>query len=204
MKTKLLVFSVLPLLGISPAGAATYYVDDATVAGTVIGTITTDGHVGVLGAADITGWNLRITDTAQSLSTVLNSNNSSIAYSQFGTALSATPTSLTFNYSSTAALNTILNFHETTGGGDYVEWASYNGIPGYPIGGYLFIGLSTSDSSYQSASLIRYGSETLATRGPLAVTPLPATWTMMLIGLAGFGVFACRRKNTTELNRAYQ
>ena len=197
MKTKPLVLTLLPMLWFSPASATTYFVDDATVGGTVIGTITTDGHVGVLGAADITGWSLRITDTAQSLSTVLNSNNSSIAYSQFGSALSATPSSLTFNYSGTAALTTILNFHENTGGGDYVEWASYNGIPGYPIGGYLFIGLSTSDSSFQSASLIRYGSETLATRGPLAVTPLPATWTMMLVGLAGFGVFAYRRKNTT-------
>jgi probable HAF family extracellular repeat protein len=32
---------------------------------------------------------------------------------------------------------------------------------------------------------------------PVSATPLPSTWTMMLIGLAGLGVFAHRRKNTT-------
>ena len=35
-----------------------------------------------------------------------------------------------------------------------------------------------------------------------AVTPLPPTWTMMLIGLAGFGVFAHCRKKTTAPNAA--
>jgi hypothetical protein len=36
----------------------------------------------------------------------------------------------------------------------------------------------------------------------VTATPLPATWTMMLIGLAGFGLFAYRRKARPEFMAA--
>ena len=34
---------------------------------------------------------------------------------------------------------------------------------------------------------------------PVSATPLPPTWTMMLIGLAGFGLAAYRRKSKPAL-----
>jgi hypothetical protein len=38
-----------------------------------------------------------------------------------------------------------------------------------------------------------------AAAGGVSATPLPATWTMMLIGLAGFGFVAYRRKSKPAL-----
>jgi hypothetical protein len=43
---------------------------------------------------------------------------------------------------------------------------------------------------------------TLSSGSPVSATPLPPTWTMMLIGLAGFGFVAHRRKSTSALRHA--
>jgi hypothetical protein len=43
------------------------------------------------------------------------------------------------------------------------------------------------------------GYQLLGSQNTVAATPLPPAWTMMLLGLAGFGAFAYRRKNYPRL-----
>jgi len=68
---------------------------------TVSGNITTDGTIGVLGLSNILGWDLDLVDNLNSANNIdLTSLNSSIV-TFTGTALSATATALSFDYSGT-------------------------------------------------------------------------------------------------------
>jgi hypothetical protein len=71
------------------------------------GTITTDGHLGALTAADITAWNIIQTGISGSnLPTSIDNTNSALSYS--GGALSATNTALVFNFTLSTA--SVLSF----------------------------------------------------------------------------------------------
>lgn len=68
---------------------------------TIQGTITTDGTLGVLTAADITSWNLALTDNLNATNDyTLTTANSSLV-ELLGSALSATASNLVFDFSST-------------------------------------------------------------------------------------------------------
>ena len=81
------------------AGPITYDVNLIIGQGSVVGTITTDGNIGVLDAGDITAWNLQLNGVGAMLNlTNLNSN----AYSDGnGGDLTATTSGLYFNFSGT-------------------------------------------------------------------------------------------------------
>ena len=71
------------------------------------GTITTDGHLGALTAADITAWDIIQTGISGSgLPTSIDNTNSTLSYS--GGALSATNTALVFNFTLSTA--SVLSF----------------------------------------------------------------------------------------------
>jgi hypothetical protein len=75
----------------------TYDFDLTVGAGSVSGTITTDGTIGGIGAGNIAGWNLTLADGTNTL--VLTPFNSSVTVSGCcGGALTATPTDLAFNF----------------------------------------------------------------------------------------------------------
>src|ERR1700688_3284896 len=104
MKTKLLgLIACMALVGVAPAGATTYTytVDIVDVGGSVTGTIQTDA-LGVLNQANITDWNLVLTDGASignllgPLSGGLSGANGPINLS--GTDLTATTSGLFFNF----------------------------------------------------------------------------------------------------------
>lgn len=97
MKLRVLALAAVVFFGLAQvASAAVIYSVNRTVGdGSVVGTITTDGSVGVLGTANIVDWSLTLTDANSSF--VLNgSTNSAVGIS--GSAFSATATDLLFNF----------------------------------------------------------------------------------------------------------
>jgi hypothetical protein len=65
------------------------------VGATVAGTIETDGTIGALASGDILAWNIQLTDGIGDSFDLTNGNSAATAT---GTALTATPTSLLFNF----------------------------------------------------------------------------------------------------------
>jgi hypothetical protein len=101
LRSKLLTLALL-LTGALSAQAATisYNVTRAVGQGSVTGTITTDGTIGTIRQANITGWDLTINaGDADGAFQMQSGVNSAVLIS--GSALSAGATSLTFDYVST-------------------------------------------------------------------------------------------------------
>ena len=101
----------LALLITATAGGATTY-NVLNQGGIFIsGTITTDGHLGTLSAADITAWHIiQSTDTGNGFPTSIDNTNATVSLTDG--ALSATSTGLlVFNFASTTA--SILSFTST-------------------------------------------------------------------------------------------
>ena len=100
MKAILGALLLLTLAGVSKAD--TYDVNQIFgSAGSVVGTITTDGTLGVLSSSDISSWNLTLTDGSSStILTLLNSVVQSGAYNSVGANadLTATASNLLFNF----------------------------------------------------------------------------------------------------------
>lgn len=107
---------VLGMLVAAPAQANTTYTVNETITGplngtagnptqtdSVVGTVTTDGTIGVLHAANLVGWDLHLIDvTSPANSTELTTANSLISVDT-GSVLSATATGLFFNFDGVGA-----------------------------------------------------------------------------------------------------
>jgi hypothetical protein len=152
------------------------------------GTITTDGTIGVLQTANIVDFNI----TLQLVSTTtITGPLSGANYSQYGTdtannslAFTATATGLFFDFSATA--NTPYLIFQGNGG-----QLCFNGFPGNCSGDPHSIQVAIgADESITQAS----GNIQIATVAASAV-PEPSTWAMMILGFAGVGFMAYRRRN---------
>jgi hypothetical protein len=88
-------------------------------------------------------------------------------------------------------LNALMIFGTVTGVNPETlsaEWDPNN--PNYAASAAFALGINP----LIAATLAVVAEDTLLAGGPTTVTPLPSSWTMMLIGLAGLGVVAYRRK----------
>jgi hypothetical protein len=118
----------------------------ANGAGSVVGTITTDGALGVLGAADITNWNLALTGVGATYNLT---GGSSIAYVN-GSDLTATANNLFFNFDGADGglllfqVSLFSGFHYYCDGmsGNFACRSGASVVPGY-----------TTDPSVQSVGL---------------------------------------------------
>jgi hypothetical protein len=202
MKTKLLgLIACMVLVGVSQAGATTYTytVDIVDVGGSVTGTIQTDA-LGVLNQANITDWNLVLTDGASignllgPLSGGLSGANGPI--NLFGTDLTATTSGLFFNFgdSTTPAF---LRIGSTPGDVvfDAVDIFQAEASCGCMTPGFLEIRVdpATTDNVVYPAINAEIG---------VAGVPEPSTWAMLILGFAGIGFMAYRRKTKPALMAA--
>jgi hypothetical protein len=94
-----ILVAMLFLVGVSTASPITYSVNRTIAAGSLTGTIQTDGTVGVLTAANITDWNLTLNDGISTfiLTGPASGNNSHVFI--VGNDVSATAAALLFNFS---------------------------------------------------------------------------------------------------------
>ena len=189
------VFRSLPILGLlaftSPALSApiVYNLNSQIQLGRISGSITTDGTLGALTAANITGFNLLLRDIPAGTS--FNQSNSNATITLLGSALTASSSALFFNLG--AANGSLLRFAPKSATSDDNTFCidSVNSVcfsDGNDQGSQFNLRLTGQN----------YGAYTLRNEQFASVAPMqsgvpePATWAMMIAGFCAMG-FAIRR-----------
>lgn len=157
---------------------------------TVVGTITTDGTIGVIQTGNILGWDLHLNDNIRpGLDFELTPVNSGIWFDT-GNGLSASATTLSFNFSAPNAVFIIqgTNPHGFSSGYNYFCFQASSGpcvqgetiVPDY----YAVDGVSATGFSGVT---------------PLNGAPEPATWAMLLLGFGGLGAVMRTRRRVARV-----
>jgi hypothetical protein len=180
--TGMALICVLLLSRLANAGAIQYTVNQTIGAASVTGTITTDGTIGTLAAIDIIAWQLQLYDGSVASSLMNGANGGNVVVA--GTALTATQTTLTYNY----GLGFPNDFYiYDTGLGGEVCYTSYSNCWGPPG-----VGVYNVQRNGQSHYIAQSGLQLIASEGVPA--PEPATFALL-----GFGLVALRlAKNHTR------
>jgi hypothetical protein len=174
------------------AGPIVYTVNQSVGAGSVTGTITTDGTIGNLDVSNFVAWNLLLSIPGQSFA--LDQTNSVVLSYQSGFYGPAN------NDVTATAQNILFNFDGTDGGylgfqqGPYSGahyWCSATITQGFDCaaGGQTIAPISVF-SAYEFQAF--RGNVVLATAA--GSVPEPASWAMMLAGFATLGAAARRRR----------
>ncbi len=181
--------SALALMMPAIAQATTYLGNRTIGTGSAILSITTDGTIGVLGAANITDWTITLSEGGTNFTLLgpLSGSNSAISLS--GSALSATATDLLFNFSAPSGEFLLQNPSIGSSGPSYC--AQINGC-------FDFVGPGeavNTDFTFTFERTAQSGSVVLAsTGGTSGAVPEPGTWAMMLAGFGLMGAAMRRRQ----------
>jgi len=186
--TKLAIASFATLMLVSSASATIYTGNESFGGATVSLSFTTDGATGALVQSDITSYDILVTDPSGFVDLI--PSNSGIILSG---ALSATPNLLQFNFSGSGLLLIELG---TIGDSGPFWCATHNGCFGES---QPSIGVSTVFGQNPIEQIAQSGLVTLAVAGAV---PEPSTWAMMILGFAGLGFMAYRRKSKSALMAA--
>jgi len=175
---------------VSNAGSITYTVNQTYGPATVTGTITTDGTIGTITAADITSFDLTLTDTSSDVF-----NYTSSVFSA-GSDITATSTDLLFNYSSSTA--GYLLFQPVYGDGEtYVCLATAGELP-LCVPGESIVPVAYGDATDGLDETITGNDVFASVVGTNSGVPEPGTYGLML---AGLGLLAAMRKRSLPENR---
>jgi len=169
----------------SAAAAITYTLNVPVGAGSVTGTITTDGFIGSLFTVDITSFSLQLNDPSSPPPAVLDSSTGGLIFIGSGS-LVATPDTLTFDFASGG----FVNFFQGPGTTCFPVWTlrapgsggtSCNGLAATSNFGIDALQVSSTASVIGDVSV---PSSTVLdlTPGPVA-TPEPASLAMIVAGL---------------------
>ena len=144
----------------------------------ILGTVTTDGTIGVIQSSNILDWDLHLNDNINpGLSSELTPANSGIWFDT-GNALSASATALSFDFSIPGAVFIIQNTNPHGFSSGYQYWCFQSDS------GPCLTGETIVPNYYWVDGVTATG---FSGPVPLSGTPEPATWAMMLIGVGGLG-----------------
>jgi hypothetical protein len=168
---------------------------DLSLGSTAVGTITTDGHTGVLQTADIKDFTITLTSATHT--TTLTGPLSGGNFSQFGTdsannslAFTATALGLFFDFSATVGTPYLI-FQSASG------FLCLNGAPGNCSGNPHSVAVDVGNEInplIQESGVVEFA--TVAVAGAV---PEPSTWAMMILGFAGMGFMAYRKRKGAML-----
>lgn len=190
MRSRALLVGACLAVSATPALAAITYTGSSTVgsAGSYSLSVTTDGATGALSTSDITDWLITISDSHGTFTLTPLDSQVQIG----GSALSATPTDLTFDFAGSGyalfqnpAIGSSANFLCFAG----QVCGNYSDAINLLVGTDFPAGVSTSPMS---------GSVIIASAISGAV-PEPATWAMMLVGFGAVGFAMRKRKSAIAL-----
>lgn len=174
--------SVAIVAGVLPAKALVYNVNETIGAGSVIGTVTTDGTFGTnLGPSIFTAWDLHLNGVGASIE-IKSTDPGAVVWGDGD--ITATPNYLKFNYG--AGDGGFLVFQNNANSGMFY-WC-LNTSNGACVNNESVVPQAYTDPSAQFAS--RSGDLIFAT-----AVPEPSTWAMMILGLVGLGLLAYRRSD---------
>lgn len=180
----LLGVAALALSDAASAGPITYDVDQTIGAGTVTGSITTDGQIGILTTTDILSWVLTLTDPSLAGGSPDTISSASAVQSVVGGSdLVASATQVTFNF-------------DATGGGVIFQGSDENGwcftnFPASCIGGPQAEALAFTTTGVGYERVTETGTQVIAT----VPVPEPTPLGLMALGMAAVGL--ARRKRTS-------
>jgi PEP-CTERM motif len=186
LKAAVFVCLVVGITSTLSASPITYNVNLSIGTGGVTGTIVTNGVTGVLGAANITSWNLVLSDGTNTFN--LTTLNSGVFFG--GSDVTATATDLFFNFSGTGnsgiGFGDYLLFETAFGGGQHYYCNSAEAT-GLCLQGESVAPLTTT--TLRSAA--ETGNQIIGIAAVTGATPEPATF--VLFG-AGVGAVALARR----------
>jgi hypothetical protein len=150
---------------------------------TVVGTITTDGTIGVLQSTNILGWDLNLIDGLNSANDFELTVSTSAVVEDTGSALTADATALSFNYSGT---------------GEFLIQAVPGAFSGFhyfcfSTGNACLAGETISPQFITGDGVVLTGPNAPVGNQPLDQAPEPSTWALMGTGL----LFAIKRSRRT-------
>jgi hypothetical protein len=179
----------LSLAAVAPASATTYVVSQSIgAAGSVTGTIDTNGATGALSVGDFTGWTLLVTGGSGATTTLTNLNS---AVYIAGAAATATASDILFDYSNAVA--SYLLFQAGGFGTGNTYWCN-SSASGACLQGATATPGFTFDGTRQDEA--RRGVQSIASAaGDAGAVPEPATWAMFIGGFGLVGAAMRRRQS---------
>jgi hypothetical protein len=165
---------------------------DLSLGPTAVGTITTDGHTGLLQTGNIIDFNITLTGPSSITETLLGplSGNNTFQSVTDGalnsSAFTATSTSLFFDFSATNG-SPYLVFQSS------YSYLCLNSAPGNCNG--VPSSVSILVNGFINPPISESGNVEIATVAVAGAVPEPSTWAMMILGFAGIGFMAYRRKS---------